>query len=525
MKDIAIIGSGLASISAAKVLISRGIKPTILDVGDILDEKTKGVIDRMSGLSPREWTQLDIDFVTKNSTIHNKDKIPQKLAFGSDYFYGKNTEYMPINTEGAAPPASYAKGGFTVGWGAAVLPPDDCDIDSWPIGNEELTSYYKLVLNDVPYSATNDDLSIRFPVFSDSVDPLDITTGNRDILNDLKSKDIVERYGDVLFGQSRLLVKSSECKYCGYCMSGCVYNCIYKANNDFNRLIDSKLVNYVSNVLVKTVLEKNGKVEVSVYERKNNKFSCLSFDKVLIAAGAVNSTRIVLNSKEIFDKTIKLLSTVTFIAPAFRFKKSKIGWPNANTQPGIFFEYKEKEVSSHWVHTQLSTPNEMVLEKLGIDFNKRNLFQWIKKKIAEHLVVIHGNVHSDHANGYFLSLKKGGVGESNVLYSKREKNKHTYNVIKKVVWKIFYMLRKVNCYVMIPFLQNSTQSGGFHVGGTMPMTVTPIKETDTNLLGSPKGWSNIHVIDSSIFPSIPATTVGLLIMANAARIATEIDVE
>jgi choline dehydrogenase-like flavoprotein len=50
----------------------------------------------------------------------------------------------------------------------------------------------------------------------------------------------------------------------------------------------------------------------------------------------------------------------------------------------------------------------------------------------------------------------------------------------------------------------------------------PIAETDTNLLGNPKGWRRIHVIDSSVFPSLPATTPGLLAMANAARIASEI---
>jgi choline dehydrogenase-like flavoprotein len=78
--------------------------------------------------------------------------------------------------------------------------------------------------------------------------------------------------------------------------------------------------------------------------------------------------------------------------------------------------------------------------------------------------------------------------------------------------------------VIFPVTQNSINSGGFHVGGTMPMKVNPVEETDTNLLGTPKGWENIHVIDSSVFPSLPGTTIGLLAMANAARIASEIEV-
>ena len=48
-------------------------------------------------------------------------------------------------------------------------------------------------------------------------------------------------------------------------------------------------------------------------------------------------------------------------------------------------------------------------------------------------------------------------------------------------------------------------------------------ENDTDLLGRPKGWNYIHVIDSSVLPSIPATTIGLVSMANAARIADQVE--
>jgi len=60
---------------------------------------------------------------------------------------------------------------------------------------------------------------------------------------------------------------------------------------------------------------------------------------------------------------------------------------------------------------------------------------------------------------------------------------------------------------------------GWHFGGTMPMTNNPSDEMHTDLLGRPKGWQHVHVVDSSVFSSVPATTVALLAMANASRIA------
>ena len=44
---------------------------------------------------------------------------------------------------------------------------------------------------------------------------------------------------------------------------------------------------------------------------------------------------------------------------------------------------------------------------------------------------------------------------------------------------------------------------------------------ETDLLGRPHQTKNVHIIDSSILPSLPATTIGLVTMANAYRIGFE----
>jgi len=40
-------------------------------------------------------------------------------------------------------------------------------------------------------------------------------------------------------------------------------------------------------------------------------------------------------------------------------------------------------------------------------------------------------------------------------------------------------------------------------------------------LGRLGKWENIHLIDASVFPNVPATTFTLTIMANAHRITAE----
>ena len=68
-----------------------------------------------------------------------------------------------------------------------------------------------------------------------------------------------------------------------------------------------------------------------------------------------------------------------------------------------------------------------------------------------------------------------------------------------------------------PALRTGEPGRGFHTGGTFPMRLNP-GSFEVDLLGRPSGFSNVHLVDSSVFPSLPATTITLSVMANAHRI-------
>ena len=527
--NIAIIGSGLAAVSTAKFLINRGVKPIILDVGETLGPEKSALIKKMSSVKPEQWNDYERKLVTSNPTVFNKNSFPLKLAFGSDYFYGKSSTSAPVESVDVLPPFSYAKGGFSVGWGAVVQPPDNCDLNGWPVNNSKLNQYYEQILSGLPYSAIDDGLTQNFPVWSSNPDPLPLTRGNESLLNDLKNASLLLK-DSIVFGQSRLLVRTSAfndgvgCQQCGCCMSGCVYGCIYKSNHDIDRLVGRNSIEYVSGVQVQTVQEVGKKINVSLIN-KHGSYETLSFDRVFLAAGALNSTRIILQSKKIYKTKTLLKSTVGFVAPMLRIKRSPIDWPNANTQPGLFLEYKVADLSNHWVHTQLSTPNELVFEKLKIDPNVNGFLQRVKKCLAEHLIIALCNMHSNHGNGYEIELVKSTSGGSDKLISNRQQLVKTRRAINKAKWRLFSIGRKIGCYPIIPFIQDSAQEGGYHVGGSLPMRNVPKEETDTNTYGNPKGYTRLHVVDSSILPSLPGTTIGLLAMANAARIASEVELK
>ena len=81
------------------------------------------------------------------------------------------------------------------------------------------------------------------------------------------------------------------------------------------------------------------------------------------------------------------------------------------------------------------------------------------------------------------------------------------------------MLKTGNLSSPIPIIAKS--GGGSHLGSSFPMREKPKQITDTDLLGRLKNHKNTHIIDSSVLPNIPSTTIALLTMANAKRIIND----
>jgi choline dehydrogenase-like flavoprotein len=69
-------------------------------------------------------------------------------------------------------------------------------------------------------------------------------------------------------------------------------------------------------------------------------------------------------------------------------------------------------------------------------------------------------------------------------------------------------------------LQIARPGRGFHCGGSLPMRAQP-GNFESDCLGRPSGWSRVHVVDSSVLPTVPATTITFSVMANAHRIASQ----
>jgi hypothetical protein len=79
----------------------------------------------------------------------------------------------------------------------------------------------------------------------------------------------------------------------------------------------------------------------------------------------------------------------------------------------------------------------------------------------------------------------------------------------------------LDLYPMLPMMRLAAGGKSYHWGGSFPLSAERTTDTTSDRFGRVGPWKRVHLVDASVFPSIPATTFTLTIMANAHRIASE----
>lgn len=497
---IAIIGTGPSAIAALEELVNTKNQIYIFDIGKNLPEKNLGIKNILREKDPTSWTNKQYKIITKNPSV-KKSLIPKKTIFGSEYpyFYDKNIQLNHVNCY-----ASQAKGGFFNVWGAAMLPMYENDMRDWPIKQSDLSIYYKKILDVIPYSFKNDGLTRFFSTFNKKSSAIKIPNQAHNLIrsiNNLNSQKI-------FCGQSRLAIYQNgekKCRYCGTCLTGCVYDSIYNSLDHLNILLEKENVIYRDDTEVLKYSENDNKVKI-FFKGSQNKKGFDIFDKVFIGAGPLNTAKIVINSNKNINEVI-FSDSQKFIIPIITFDKLDIGIKKISSLCTIFLEYIFNKKSI--VHMQVSHYNDLLKQKIPslIEpyisfFTKRLLIGWcgINSKYSH-------KIHLFKKNNKFFAIKK--------------KNNGTYLYIFQFSLIFFLKMLRIG-RLSSPFPFIADVGGGNHFGASFPMKKKPTKSNETDINGKLIDHKNVYLIDSSVLPNIPSTTLAFTTMANSKRIINNV---
>jgi len=530
-----VVGSGHSGVACAVSLVEAGVPVTLIDGGVQLEEETRRVIAGMSTKSQESWS-LDELSVVKGNVSASAKGVQVKKLYGSDFPFRDVDLHLPRSSSGIGHlTPSLATAGFSNVWGAAALPYSEGDLQGWPVSAQELEPYYRSVNRFMPLTGAHDGLEELFPLTTESPRTLKPSRQAQRMIGSLRRRELRLRKQGILFGSPRLAVRgqarvlaappqsddSRACTYCGLCLFGCPYGHIYSTNETLDYLKSFPHFRHLPGVIVDTFEEQGGQVAVRGRSRLDNREVSYFGTKLFLAAGVLSTSQIVMKTMGLYDVPVRLPTSEYFMLPLLSMRKTPgVRSEALHTLSQIFIECTDKKISEHSAHMQLYTYSELF--KLGLyeTFGPlKPLLKLIEPEVLGRLSVIQGYIHSEYSSTIELRLRKE-TGRD-VLHLQGEPNPLAGKTIKRLVAKLTRALWPSGILPIRPMLTIGQPGEGRHAGGTFPMSATPSK-MQCDLFGRPSGFRHVHVVDATIFPSVPASTITFTAMANAQRIAAHV---
>ena len=518
-----VVGSGPAGVACATALLERGARVLMLDGGVNLEPERWPLVEKLRGASPEKWTRADLD-AYQAGMDPDSEGVPQKLVYGSDFAYREADQHLHVDYSNVGLRPSLAPGGLSNVWGAAMMPYIARDLKNWPFGETVLSRHYPAVLRLTGLAATHDALEKFFPLYTDNLVDLRPSRQAEQLLATLQKHQAVLASRGIYFGRSRVAVGYSTdggCQYCRLCMYGCPYELIYSSTSTVKKLQQEPNFIYQPGVIVTSVRELADGVEVLGYDRLSRKPLQWTCQKAFLAAGAISTTGILLRSLSAYDQTVSLKDSQYFLLPLLLFRKTSGAtkeWLHALSQ--IFLELSDPGGKDLTTHIQIYSNNDLISQAVAKPFGPfRQPLGFLVRNLQERMLIAQGFLHSDLSSSIAMTLRRDAQGNER-LQLRAELNPVAKKAVRKVVARLCKESRHLGAFPLPLMLKIAEPGRSFHAGGTFPMSAHPAR-FETDLLGRPAGWKRVHAVDATVFPSIPATTITLSVMANAYRIGCE----
>lgn len=472
--DIVVIGNGPTAINFLEELNLHNHNYRIAHINSNFDDKSSALdpfkmLDPMYNQASQTWKYLNKEIKLNDYEIFNNF-------------------------------TKYSLGGLSVSWGAGCSEFSKKDIGA----NIDLSKYYKLLDNNVEVlNYSNNYLNKYLGSFSrflkfHTAQPF--FTSSRYVTYGYAKKAI--------HFKSKKSKKIEGCNLCEGCNTYCFNNSIYNASNDFLEKKNKKLKSYNASK-VTSISKKNSSYTIFVTNKDKSSLYSLKCKIVVLAAGTVNSSKILLNylnqSKKLhISLPIKHNHVVRCAFISLRnFKRlppQPVGINIARTYFKNISSYTSLVFGSHIASSDL-------ISFLPI---KNNLIHKFIRILKKRLIIS-------------LTFFPSELSESTITYV----NNNEF-IIKGKKPSLFYIF-----YLMIPFLFNSIKNlmiplsfqmlkpgSDLHHGGTFPIGSLP--DINTSLHCELNNHKNLYIIDGSWLPRVSEKPHTYTLMANARRIARHI---
>ena len=457
--------------------------------------------------SGHSLTLIDSDLNEKdihNVDLSNKLSVNKKLYFNSDLPYRQFPHGPYITKKNVNPINSFASGGFSLIWGATMLPYSKKYTSDLSLSSINLNSYYEKICHLIPVCGRTDDLSEEFQNFFSRPNIIPSQRVVR-ILEKYNSK--IKNLKGLKIGLSRLAVETGTnsikgCVYCNKCLEGCPQNLIWNSKGAFNDIKKVKM-------RVLNLEEYDDFVNIHGVDIDGNPVTEFKYDRVFLGCGPLETFRILAESGYVEPKAL-LNDSATFYIPIFA--SSKLGSYENNSfalsQLTIHL-FNNKNEYQFQIYEMSASLQKKIKDSNAI---LRLIPDFILKFIFSKFLIAIGYIDSDNSPKIQMYKKTNGSIELSLEDAKKQ-----FILRRKSIKEAVSILKeKINYLGLYPlyFAHKPLKPGeGVHFGSWLPMG------SKSDNLGRPNKLKRIYVADSSVLPNIAAGPITFTIMANAMRIA------
>lgn len=501
-----VVGSGPSGVAAASALLDAGREVLMLDAGGSLEPERAALVSRLASRTPDRWTGEQL---ARAYEPLDAGWAP-KRAFGSSYPYSPAGR-SGLDQRGTRCVVSEARGGLSSVWGAAVLPFPEDELGDWPLSPSDLRPHYAKAATLMGLSGVVDGLAASFPFHAPPLPPLPLSSQGQGALARLDASSDPLAAAGFSWGRARHAASASRCREAALCLSGCPYGAIWSAADALPLLASRAGFRYAGGVRALRVERVASGVRVHA-ARAGESRTVFDGARAFLACGPLATARLVLGSASTPPPELALLAQPYFLLPLLLSGAPRALEPRMHTLAQVFVELLDREVSPRRVHLQLYGHNEPIARVAA------RLPGFVARRLEPRLAAIQGYLHSDM--GAPIRLSSRGAGEDCRLTLEAGPRARAKEATRRVVAKLSRHARELGLRPLRPLLRHGLPGEGNHAGGVFPMRRAP-GPWETDRLGRLAGEGVVHLVDSSVLPSLPATTFTYAVMANASRIATE----
>jgi ferredoxin len=476
-----IVGSGPSGVAVALKLHNLGISAVMID--------------------------CDLKESDDFSKVESMGTHKRKLLFGSDFPY-RHFNFGPrLFTKGSDLPYSFSQGGLSTIWGASFLPFSKNDVIDWPIDLDGLSRGYEFIAKRVPISSISVRKLTNYEDYQNqgSLKP-------DEFFNSIDAIDLISETLEV--GATRLAVRAgvgnnTDCVFCGKCLAGCPTGSIWSSKDELNTLISNGLT-YISGERVLSVTSSNQNFSVNTISKTGKTVHREGFSRVFIATGNAETFRILAESGMI-EKKAAVRHSTTFYFPSIVIKKrSKNSSHFSLAQAFIRLQDKTKKSEAHF---QLYSLSQEMMDSIT---RSMPIFRLVPIKFRSLMMsrIIMSIGYTDSVKYSKMNFELDTNGNCEIQGQMIATRFQIKRSLRRKVHRSRPAFKELGL-LSLPSLSIVNKPGdGVHTGGWL------LAGDKCDQLGTPFGYEGVHVVDSSVLPSIPDGPITFAVMANAVRIVS-----